>query len=209
MYQVCSLANRSSCVHPETKPSSLLPDNLAQIVKMRPEKLVDQLGLNQSIRQQFVMAASALPNVDIAITATTALDLGISITRRNNPTNSDFRIYATRFPKPQTEGYFVLVVDPARDEIIGLKRLGWSAAAKGSKKPFAKVDQSAAGDNAGHSRTSAKTSLKLPGSESERRLDVHVISDAYPGLRGFVKGVEIPAVPSGGDDLKKNKESAQ
>jgi antiviral helicase SLH1 len=118
-------------------------------------------------------------------------------------TDRECRIYAPKFPKSQTEGWFVIIADVARDEVIAVKRVGWGSG------PGRAV-------NVG-SRPNARAVIKLPSIEEvvsgpngsagnrERKVDILVVSDGYLGLEYKVEGVEIPAAPLVDDDRKKGK----
>ena len=85
-------------------------------------------------------------------------------------------MYAPRFPKPQTEGFFVLVCNRGGDELLALKRVAWP------------------GQDGG--KTSVKSAIRLPPSFGEREVDVLVASDGYIGLEWPVCVVKLPAAPA-------------
>ena len=158
------------------------------------ERLATTLQIAAQHRMQFSKAVAHLPSVQVDIATVTAIGLSINLTRLNRNVMPDFKIYAPRFPKPQTEGFFVIVADTSKDEIIALKRVGWTTR-DGSGK--------GAGREGAGVKTTARAAIKLPESEVERHLDVWVLSDSYIGLQWMVTAVEIPAVPRGIDDGKK------
>ena len=125
-----------------------------------------------------------------------SLSLTIGLKRLNPVVEREARIFAPKFPKPQTEGWFVLVADVAKDEVIAVKRVGWSAG--GGKK----VTQG--------SKPTARATIKLPEPEGNqpRKLDVLVVSDGYIGLEHKITGIEIPALPVVDDDVAKGKAKA-
>ena len=158
------------------------------------EKLATTLQIATQHRMQFSKAVSYLPNVQMDVATVTAIGLSVNLTRLNRPVMPDFKIYAPKFPKPQTEGFFVIVADTNKDEIIALKRVGWTtrdATSKGS------------GRGAAGAKSTARAVIKLPESDVERHLDVRVLSDSYIGLQWMVAAVEIPGVPRGMDEGKK------
>lgn len=118
---------------------------------------------------QFLRVVTALPQIGIDVTKATAEVVEASISRKNPSINRDFRIQAPKFPKPQTEGYFIILGDTQKDEIYALKRVGFSARNGGngydSRKPVQKFT----------------LNLPPPGLEG---VDVSliVISDGYIGL---------------------------
>ena len=179
------------------------PEDLVNLVfiangsKAGPEKLATTLAIPSRDCVPFFKALSTLPHLKPSISSSNAISLTLSLTRLNAPTNPDFRIYAPKYPKPQSEGYFVLAVNPTSDEIVALKRVSWSA--PGAVRQNHK--------NIGNrSKPTARAVLKLPDSEQERRLDAYVISDAYVGMEWMIRGAEIPAAPKVVEDGKKKGE---
>ncbi|KZF21219.1 Sec63-domain-containing protein [Xylona heveae TC161] len=96
------------------------------------------LDVPHSARNQFRRVASILPNIKVQPGSINPpkLDLAIILTRlngivpsgssSNSPTGAgEYRIWAPRFPKPQTEGFFIIVADSANDDILALKRANW------------------------------------------------------------------------------------
>ncbi|EGY18790.1 hypothetical protein VD0002_g2862 [Verticillium dahliae] len=165
-------------------------------------QLASRLGVSSSQQPRFLKAAAALPNVKVSIPDVTAQGATIELRRLNAITEREARIYAPRFPKPQTEGWFVVVGDVARDEVLAVKRVGW-APPRGSKN----ARPGAAGVEVG-SRPTARASIKLPESVQGRKVDVLVVSDAYVGLEYRVLGVDVPAPPVVDDDVDKGKKAA-
>ncbi|KAI7781701.1 hypothetical protein LA080_014467 [Diaporthe eres] len=161
-------------------------------------KLARDLHVPQGAQQRFLRAASILPNVKVAVEDLTAQSVTVVLRRLNALVEREARIYAPRFPKPQNEGWFVVVGDVARDEVYAIKRVGWSQGA---------------GKSAGvGSRPSARTSIKVPEGLQRGggagKLDVLVVSDGYVGMQYQVLGVEIPAKPAVDDDVSRSKEMA-
>ncbi|POS78392.1 activating signal cointegrator 1 complex subunit 3 [Diaporthe helianthi] len=161
-------------------------------------KLARDLHVPQGSQKRFLRAASILPNVKVVVEDITAQSVSVVLRRQNAMVERDARIYAPRFPKPQNEGWFVVVGDMARDEVYAIKRVGWS--------------QGGGGKQAGvGSRPSARTSIKVPEAlqaGGASKLDVLVVSDGYVGMRYEVLGVEIPAKPAVDDDVSRSKELA-
>lgn len=205
---------------PDDGPLAILPgvDVTAERARMsrknaRPADLVDavsaprhvlesalkEAGVAQGALQRAAKALAALPDLDVKVPAVNALGLTVSIARKNALPNREARMYAPRFPKPQTEGFFVVVTERGRDEVVALKRVGWpSVGGGGDQKGKVRVG--------GGSRPSTRVNVKLPQSTGERVLDVRVVSDGYIGMVWKVEGVEVPAPPTvEGDDGKKKK----
>ncbi|KAI9786247.1 MAG: hypothetical protein M1839_007658 [Geoglossum umbratile] len=169
------------------------PTTTAEIGKLSSTELalaMKQVQVPQAMKQQFTRAASIMPYLTLSVPSTTALSLSLTLTRQNPPvSNPDFRIWAPRFPKPQTEGWFVIVGDEGRDEVLALKRVGWD----GNNNSNATTGR----------RPTANCTLKLPESAGERVVSVLVVSDAYIGMVFRVNGVQVPAPPKGSDDTDK------
>lgn len=185
---------------PGVNPSSTKDDTpLSKIATLTPpqiKQLAAKLHIPSSQQSRFSRAVSILPNIAVNVDDVTALSLTVGIKRRNPLVERDARIYAPKFPKAQTESWFVIVADLAKDEVIAVKRVGWSA--PGRKR----LEQ-------GH-YASARTTIKLPESADgqARKLDVLVVSDAYIGLEHRIQGVDIPALPSVDDDVASKKAAA-
>ncbi|KAI0380049.1 Sec63-domain-containing protein [Hypomontagnella monticulosa] len=198
---------------PQDSPLSILPgtnsdslkDNkmalqkLSSLPKSQVEDLARKLSIPNSQQNRFVRAVSILPNVSIRVEDVTAQSLTVSLKRHNAVVEREARVFAPRYPKPQTEGWFVVVCDAAHDEILGVKRASWS------QGPGNKTLQVGA-------RPTAKTSIRLPPPDKDgnaRKVDVFVLSDAYIGIEYRTMGVEIPALPKVDDDVAKGKKGAQ
>jgi antiviral helicase SLH1 len=186
---------------PEEMPRKTSLSTLAEVAAALPaskslSKLIDTaIPVSTQLRTQFEKAVASLPNVKLTTTNVNAVGLTVNLTRLNPPLRPDFKIYAPKFPKPQTEGFFIVITDPSKDEVLGLKRVGWSTG-----------DTRGNNNRRGHtggSQATARAQIKLLESEVDRRLDIWVISDSYIGLQWKIEGLEIPAVPRGVEDEKK------
>ncbi|KAH7317566.1 Sec63 Brl domain-containing protein [Rhexocercosporidium sp. MPI-PUGE-AT-0058] len=145
----------------------------------------------------FQKGAKAIPCLKIDVRDLTALSLTVVLTRQNL-LGPDGKMYAPRFPKSQTEGWFVILCKEDKDEIIAIKRVGWNSGGPGGK------------GNSGGGRSTARAAIKLPEEGSGlisdgRKMDVWVVSDGYLGMTYKIKGVEIPDAPKVVDDGKKEK----
>lgn len=174
---------------PLSKLSVLKPNEVNQMSKKLGLKSAQQLS-------RVARAVSFLPNVSVSTSDVTALSVTVNIKRINALVDREARIYAPKFPKPQTEGWFVLVGDITRDEVIAVKRATWAA-------PGAK--------SLGQSSTpSVKTVIKLPeavGGQA-RKVDILVVSDGYVGLEYKIEGLDIPGVPMVDDAIGSKKGNA-
>ncbi|KAG8425450.1 activating signal cointegrator 1 complex subunit 3 [Metarhizium acridum] len=173
---------------PLSKLSGLQPNEVNQLSKKLGLKSPQQLS-------RVARAVSFLPNVSVSTSDVTALSVTVNIKRINALVDREARIYAPRFPKPQTEGWFVIVGDITRDEVIAVKRATW--AARGVRS----LGQG--------STPSVKTVIKLPEAADgqARKVDILVVSDGYVGLEYRIEGLDIPGVPMVDDavDSKKGK----
>ncbi|KAK0391137.1 hypothetical protein NLU13_0639 [Sarocladium strictum] len=208
--QMITLLQSVKCARWPTEPAcSILPGvepgevkddtslaTIAGFSQAQIKNFAKKLRIHASQQGRFSRTISALPHVAVSVEEAKALSLTVGLKRLNPVVERDARIHAPKFPKPQTEGWFVIVADVAKDEVIAVKRVGWSA---GAGK---KVTQG--------SRPTARATIKLPEPEGNqpRKLDVLVVSDGYIGLEHRVTGVEIPALPVVDDDIAKGKAKA-
>ncbi|TGJ82474.1 hypothetical protein E0Z10_g6295 [Xylaria hypoxylon] len=158
------------------------------------EELAKKLGIPVSQQSRFSRAVSIIPNINIAAENVTALSLTVNLKRLNAIVEREGRIFAPKYPKSQTEGWFVVVCDKSKDEIIAIKRVGWSQGPGQSVKV--------------RSKPTARTVIKLPEPDkygNGRKVDVLVLSDGYIGMQYEALGVDIPALPKVDDDVDKTK----
>ncbi|KAG5950888.1 hypothetical protein E4U53_004221 [Claviceps sorghi] len=189
-------------VEPESAPKQQhdAPQRLAEISASSPHEITTlstTLGFSATSRLQqsrFTRAVSMLPNLAVSTADVTTRSLTVHIRRINPLVDRDARIYAPKFPKPQTEGWFVLVADVSRDEVLAVKRLTWTGPAAQGSTP---------------STATRAVVIKLPepadGQAGARRVDVLVVSDGYIGLEYRVPDVDIPAPPAVRDDVADQK----
>lgn len=198
---------------PDDGPLSILPGvdlemekRRHEAGKIRPHSLTEMHSLPRPALQaalrnigippdkipQVDKVTNSLPDLKLKVTDISALGLTVRFVRQNPVTQHDYHIYAPRFPKAQTEGFFVLITDPAKDEILALKRVNWPAAEQGRKPP----------------PPTAKAVFKVKPEALERKVEVLVVSDAYVGMMWKIRDVDVPAVPMvDGDDGKKKTEA--
>ncbi len=164
------------------------------------KRTMDAFRLSPSTMPRFQKAANMIPDLKIDVRDITALSLTVVLNRQNQLSDRDGKMYAPRFPKSQTEGYFIILCKEDMDEMIAIKRIGWSAAGQNG------------GNGGDRGRQSTRAIIKLPGEENGmvaegRKLDVWVASDGYLGMLYKVKGVEIPDAPRVVDVGKKDEKS--
>ena len=159
-----------------------VPDDLVtmgQLASRHPGKAVENLmhllGVRGSEKGQFVRAAGILPDIDLAASGQQGIVTAM-MTRRNKLHDREGRIHAPRFPKPQNEGYFVLVTQAGGNDVLALKRATWPNLEK----------------RGGRGALTSNSRLNLEESQQERRVDVVVMSDSYPGMEWKVQGVLVP-----------------
>ena len=181
---------------PRSSPKDLI--TLSTLPQPRLNAFLASLNQHHANRADLTKALSALPHLT-STTPTIAsqpqrrqASLQFTLTRQNHPTalnkssgsnatnnGAEIRIYAPRYPKPQTEGFFVLVTTTTTiaEELLALKRVSWSS-----------------GNKTGGGVT-ARPSVKIPAADVERRVRVSVVSDSYPGMEWRVGEVVVPAAP--------------
>ncbi|KAJ9632227.1 putative steryl acetyl hydrolase mug81 [Taxawa tesnikishii (nom. ined.)] len=138
------------------------------------EATLKQLDIPNPAQPRFFKALGALPQLRVNVADVNALGLTVNVGRLNAAQDPEYRMYAPRFPKPQTEGFFVVVSDPKKDEVVALKRVNWPTLDRAKR---------------GHvSKPTARAMIKLPPSDEERRLDVTVMSDGYIGMEWKTEG---------------------
>ena len=171
------------------------PRSLSEIGTMgKPtmDSLMKALDVPRDLYAQFDKVVNILPHLQVNVLEINALSLTVGLVRLNQRSQPDYRIWAPKYPKPQSEGFFVVLSDPVKDEIIAMKRVNWPPR-----------DGANGGERGANRKPTARSLIKLPGSTVERKLDVLVVSDAYVGMVWTAEGVEVPPVPQGVDDGKK------
>ncbi|KAA8650269.1 RNA helicase SLH1 [Aspergillus tanneri] len=196
----------------EDKPS-VLPDSLVDLSSQSAasvSSLTRKLQLPSSAAAQFTKATSYLPHLSVSISTVSSTGITVSLTRRNDPTNPDYRIYAPRFPKPQTEGFFLIVCTATPEgkdgELLALKRVSWPspsrqngynrAIAGSSKHPTDKKNQA-------RGPLTVRSSVKFPDSllaqyasgMGGKAVNIRVISDSYPGMEWALSNVDVDLGP--------------
>ncbi|KAL8801301.1 MAG: hypothetical protein Q9182_004566 [Xanthomendoza sp. 2 TL-2023] len=149
------------------------------------------IGISPDMHPQANKVLRSLPNLEITATNVSAVGITVGLSRQNPVVQPDYHIWAPKFPKAQIEGFFVLVTDPTRDEILTLKRVNWPVTEQGRRSPH----------------PTAKAVFSMKPEPRERRLDILVISDAYVGMVWKISSVDLPAAPVvDGDGGKKTNQ---
>ena len=170
------------------------------------QRTISSLRIPQYQLPSFHKAAGMIPNLKVDVQNINALSLTVVLSRQNPFTDREGRMYSPRFPKPQTESWFVILCREDTDEIIAIKRTSWSSIDSTEKKK--------GNSNMTGYRPTARAVIKLPREENGgfrdgRMVDVLVASDGYPSMLHKIGNVEIPDVPKViGDSGKNDKEKA-
>jgi antiviral helicase SLH1 len=145
------------------------------------DALLGVLGVKGGRRGEFVRAMNYLPVLDVKAIGKEG-EVGVNMTRKNALVNPQGRIWAPRFGKPQTEGFFVVVMAHGSNEISALKRVGWNI----TDKSGGSTGRAAKGG------LTNSTRIKLEPSQAERKIDLTVFSDSYLGMEWRIEGVVVP-----------------
>ena len=229
---------------PDDNPLSILPGIELEQPKHRalPETLValsslpsgavtslaKDLKLHGNTASQFTKATTFLPQLSLSISKTSSTGITVSITRRKHHPDSDFRIFAPKFPKPQTEGYFLVVTTAKTDgsdgDLLALKRVSWppvnrngpdSSTANGSRNRHTNNNNN---NKSGNAPPSVRSSVKFPealleqyfsssDSGSASRVNIRVISDSYLGMEWTLSNVEVQLALDKGKQKEKEIET--
>jgi antiviral helicase SLH1 len=176
--------------HPRANPRSLIEASTAPNNVL--EKAARFSGVAQPMIGRFMEPVARLPNVKFEVGNTNALAVSVHMVRMNpaRTGREGMRIYAPRYPKPQTEGYFVVIGYSGTDEIVALKRVGWNSSGR-------------AGSSGSKQQATAR--ISLPPEAQGRRLDIALLSDAYIGMKWKIESVEVPNAPVVEDGKEKEK----
>jgi antiviral helicase SLH1 len=195
-------------IEPTTKLQGL-PGSLVSLSSL-PTASVSGLAGKLQLPAQFTKAASYLPQVSVSVANVSSTGITVSLSRRNPPINREHRVYAPRFPKPQTEGYFLIVCSASADgkdgELLALKRVSWPANNKNqssnSGSGSGSRQNSSGRNNHRNGPLTVRSSVKFPQdllaqytSATGKGVNVKVISDTYPGMLWMVSNVEVELKP--------------
>ncbi|OGE56054.1 hypothetical protein PENARI_c003G09543 [Penicillium arizonense] len=192
------------------KPPQGLPGTLVSL-SSQPTGAVVALVKKLQLPFNFTRAASQLPQLSVSVSSVSERGMTVSLARRNAPTNPECRIYAPRFPKPQTEGFFLIVCSATPNggdgELLGLKRVSWPPVAKRNGNGNGKGNSGAGSSRGGPSNDKDKSGLTVRSSvkfpegilaqsssattANKARVNIKVISDSYVGMVWTVSNVEV------------------
>ncbi|KAL9618637.1 MAG: hypothetical protein Q9160_006678 [Pyrenula sp. 1 TL-2023] len=187
--------DNSLSILPGVEPDAKLPKqhtlkNVALMSYKQVDSLFSSLHVPGQEKPAFTKATSTLPNLTVNTPEVQPGAFALTLHRKNPPLNANFHIHAPRFPKPQTEGFFVLASNAATGEIAALKRVNWPV----------KDKQPVHANRSNHAKpmnVTARSVLKVPMDENvaEIKLKVTVLSDSYPGMEWDVGEATVPAPP--------------
>ena len=120
-----------------------------------------------------------MPNLKIEVAEPTAYQVTVNV-RRLNPAQKDYRMYAPNYPKPQTEGFFLVVTDARKESIVALKRVTWPIGPDASKQRPANT---------------ARATFKVPEHDQPLSLHASVISDGYIDMTWDLGEIKVPGPP--------------
>ena len=155
----------------------------------KTEKTLQDLGVSNL--GSAMKALKYLPQLTLHVSEVNATGLTVNVRRKNAPMDPEHRMYAPKFPKPQSEGFFVLICEVGRKDLVALKRVSWAS--------------TGTAQNRKGSQSTAKSVIRLPQSRKTRMMDVSVLSDGYIGMEWNLKGIEVPKAPEVVPDSSKEK----
>ncbi|KAI9777675.1 MAG: hypothetical protein M1835_005174 [Candelina submexicana] len=199
------VATEKTRISQPNAPFTTLTDLITSPQKALLDTIQTQHHLSANQSTQLSKTLSHLPNLKLTIHNLSALGFSIGLHRLNDATctNGEYRVYAPKFPKPQFEGFFVVVSTANSDEIVALKRVSWPQVAHDDG---AKGMGKGKGEGKGKGKLTARSMIRLETRMEARKVDVLVVSDAYVGLVWRVEGVDVPGAPVvGGEGGKKGK----
>lgn len=185
------------------KPHRAIPKSLVALSSL-PAGAISSLTKETRLPvAQFSKAASFLPQLSLSISKVSSTGITVSLNRRKRHPDSEFRIYAPKFPKPQTEGYFLIISTATPDgkdgELLALKRVSWPPQnGFGSRSGNG---QGGSNNNSNRDKNNngpfVRSSVKFPEQlleeymASRKGVNVRVISDSYLGMEWSLDNVEV------------------
>lgn len=163
-------------------PKDLVAFSKVPLAKL--ESISDILEVPTTQRSAFGKAAGALPQIRLRSSDLSSDHFVVEMLRQNALTSPNGYIYAPRFPKAQTEGYFVLVTrDGGSQEFLALKRANWPVQENKVSKQGGRRAQ----------KVDSRVRIKVPERPTENVVHVLIMSDAYPGMQWELRSIVIPA----------------
>ncbi|OJJ88636.1 RNA helicase SLH1 [Aspergillus glaucus CBS 516.65] len=186
------------------KPHRAIPKSLVALSSLPAGAVSSLIKEARLPGAQFNKAGSFLPQLSLSISRVSSTGITVSLNRRKRHPDSDFRIYAPKFPKPQTEGYFLIVSTATPNgkdgELLALKRVSWPPQnGYGSRSGNAQGSSKNNNDNRNKNNNGpfVRSSVKFPEQlleeymASGKGVNVRVISDSYLGMEWSLENVEV------------------
>jgi len=170
---------------PKANPKTLIEASTVPLATL--EHAAEIAGVAATAMNRFTESASRVPIIKVQLGSVNTAFLTFSIARQNPAKlqQGGVRIFAPRYPKQQTEGFFSIVSYSNTDEIVALKRVSW-------RDP----SHCRGGRSSGpQSVLQASAKVSLPPEAQGRKLDVTIHSDSYPGMNWKLKGIDVPKAP--------------
>ena len=186
------LAAEQIRVKSHEKPTTLV--EATQLPRNTLGTVLSKVHVTKPAQERVFNALDRIPRLQLAVSDVTALGFSVNMTRLNPSFDREYRIYALRYPKPQSEGFFIIVSDATNGSIMAMKRVNWPSADK-SRRPQSSGPQS--------SKPSTRSLIKLSQSDGRRNIQVTVISDSYIGMEWNLDTIEVPSAPKVVDDASK------
>ena len=152
--------------------------------KQLPNAVITSLDVPDAQRKTFLNAVAHLPKLEVSVSKDSVdpRSFSLDIRRLNTPMDKDNRMYAPRYPKPQTEGFIVVVTDADTGGLVALKRVGWTTQRQGK-------------EGRSTQERKVRTLIRLPAHEKGMKVHVKVLSDGYVGMVWDVRPVDLPPAP--------------
>ena len=114
------LAAEKKRVKSGEKPTTLV--ETTQLQRNALGSVLGKVNVPKPAQDKVLKALDRLPQLQLAVSDVTALGFSVNISRLNASFDREHRIYAPRYPKPQSEGFFVIASDVSNGSILALKR---------------------------------------------------------------------------------------
>jgi antiviral helicase SLH1 len=183
------------------------PKTLCELTEFSKPALTDlllNLDIPRHLHAQAKTIVDYLPILKITVTAISALGLTVGVSRENPLLQSqqpEVRVWAPRFPKPQSEGFFIIIADQRADEVLALKRVSWGGELVTASD--SRVHGSSSSSSKGSQARTTRAVFRLAPDKVTRRVEILVLSDAYIGMVWRAGAFDVPGAPyTGGDDGK-------
>ena len=158
-------------------------------------RILADYGVSNASSSEIVGVTTRLPDLDVDISGVNALGMTVTMTRRNRAISEGCKIYAPHFPKPQSEGFFVVATEAGTDTVLALKRVNWLNSINDTTEVRKR-----------HLKSTA--AIRLEAGRQHRIIELLIMSDAYLDLAWNFE-VTVPAAPiviDGGKDREDRKQ---